>query len=90
MARLFTLNFHFKEKTYTALVSFRTIGYDMSFQVRYMDNEIHQIIPGGRLMFNLSGTVIGPDNLNTEPAKELLTCTSEAISGYLKANNSAF
>lgn len=83
MSRIFKLNFNFRKKTYTALVSLKTIGYDLSFLVRYLDKELSEIIPGGKLMFHLSGIVEGAD-MDSLLAKELLSCTSDAISGYLK------
>ncbi|HEY0066854.1 MAG TPA: hypothetical protein VGB46_05815 [Flavisolibacter sp.] len=84
MVRIFTLNFPFKERVCTALVSLRSIGYDLSCQVKYMDTDIHQIIPGGSLVFNLSGEVKTGANLDADPAQELLSCTTAAICGYLK------
>jgi hypothetical protein len=49
-----------------------------------MDTDIHQIIPGGSLVFNLSGEVKTGANLDADPAQELLSCTTAAICGYLK------
>jgi hypothetical protein len=84
MVRIFTLNFSFREQVCTALVSLRTIGYGLSCQVKYMDQHIHQIVPGGSLIFHLSGEVKSGAGLDDDPARELLSCTTEAICGYLK------
>lgn len=85
MVRIFTLNFSFRERVCTALVSLRTVGYDLSCQVKYMDQDIHQIVPGGSLVFHLSGELKSGADFNGDPAQELLSCTTEAICGYLKA-----
>ena len=83
MSRIFTLPFKFRKKTYTALVCLKTMGYDLLFIVRYLDKELTEIIPGGKFMFQLSGKVEGAD-LESNLAKELLSCTTDAIAGYLK------
>ncbi len=84
MVRIFTLNFPYRERVCTALVSLRSVGYDLACQVKYMDEDIHRIVPGGSLVFHLSGEVKSGANFDGEPARELLSCTTEAICGYLK------
>lgn len=49
-----------------------------------MDEDIHRIVPGGSLVFHLSGEVKSGADFDGEPARELLSCTTEAICGYLK------
>jgi hypothetical protein len=83
MARLFTLNFHFREKPYSALVTIRDNGYDMVCIVKYMDEELHQVIPSGKFVFQLSGEVNCGIGSNPD-LEELIACTSQAIAEHLK------
>jgi hypothetical protein len=83
MARLFTLNFHFRGKPYSALVTIRDNGYDMACIVKYMDEELHRLIPSGRFMFQLSGGM-NCGNGSDPALEELISCTSQAIDEHLK------
>jgi hypothetical protein len=82
MSRVFTVHFSFKEKTYTALVSFRSQVYELSYLVRYLDKEINTLIPGNKLLVSLSGGIEYP-HLANKLAQDLVYQTTEAINGYL-------
>jgi hypothetical protein len=82
MARVFTIDFPFKGKMESALVSFGSEAYDMSFVVRYLDEDINQIIPGGRIVVSLSQGVKSPKQL-TRIAEDLVYHTTAAISEHL-------
>jgi hypothetical protein len=82
MARVFTVNFTFKDELHSALISFESRDYDMSFLVRYLDHELQEIIPGRRIVVSLSEGIKSPKIL-TKTAEELLARTTEAISEHL-------
>lgn len=84
MARLFSIDIPFKNEHYPALVSVRDQGYDLSCQVRYVDKRLQYILPGDILIINLTEGLKQPINLPGDLAKELVRCTSEAISDYLQ------
>lgn len=83
MSRIFTVNFPFKEKTYTALVSFKSYGYELSYLVRYLDEDVNTLIPGNKLLVSLSGGIEYPDLLN-KLAEDFVYKTTEAINNYLQ------
>ena len=83
MARLFTLNFKFRGKLHSAVVTIRDNGYDMACTVRYMDEELLSVIPSGKFMFQLSGEINCGTGSNPD-MEELITCTSQAIAEHLK------
>jgi hypothetical protein len=82
MARVFSIMFPYKGKPCAALVSFGSEGYDMSFLVRYLDQDIRLVIPDGKLVVSLSEGIKSPKRLNPL-AEDLVHKTTEAISGYL-------
>lgn len=85
MSRIFTVHFPFKEKTYTALVSFRSQGYELSYLVRYLDGDIDQLIPGNKLLVSLSGGIEYPKPVN-KLAEDLVHKTTETINEYLQSH----
>jgi hypothetical protein len=82
MARVFTIDFQFKGRSRTALVSFQTEAYDMSFLVRYLDEEISNVIPERKVIVSLSEGVKSPKQL-TRLGEDLVFQTTEAISEHL-------
>ena len=77
------LQFQFKKKNYSALVSFKEQGYDLNCQVRYIDRELAELFPSGKVSFSLSN--LDNDYRHDNPViRELLQNNSEAISDYLK------
>jgi hypothetical protein len=83
MARTFTLNFPFREKTCKILVSIKETNNVLACWVRYLDSEIRQLIPNGNLKFQLSGSFYCSANVETDHAAELIFCTSNAIAEHL-------
>jgi hypothetical protein len=82
MARVFTINFEYKGKVRSALVSFGPEDTDMTFLVRYLDEDLNELIPGRKIIVSLSEGVKSPKNIN-RLAEDLLNHTTEAISNYL-------
>lgn len=90
MVRAFTLDFPFRDKTYTALVKIKDSGYDLVCMVKYISKELQQIIPDGKLMFQLTGEFFCSTNMESDHAQELIYCTSNAIADHLRADNQSF
>jgi hypothetical protein len=82
MVRAFSVNFPYKGRSQSALVSFREEGYELSFLVRYVDEEIKQLIPGGRIIVSLSEGIKSHKQLS-KPADDLVCNTCKAISRHL-------
>ncbi|HEU4472904.1 MAG TPA: hypothetical protein VFR58_17540 [Flavisolibacter sp.] len=83
MARIFTLNCPFQDKALTALVSIKHCGYNLLCIVRYMNEDVDHIIPGGKLMFDLTGEIVYSTNTRSDLAEELICRTTHAISEHL-------
>jgi hypothetical protein len=86
MAGRFTLDLYFRGKPYSALVTIRDDGYDMACIVKYVDEELHRLVPSGRLMFQLSGELNGAAASEAD-VEELIACTSQAIAEHLRMAN---
>jgi hypothetical protein len=82
MAGVFTINFSYKGKLHSALVSFQAENYDMSFLVCYLDEDLGQLIPGRRIVVSLAEGIKSPKQLN-KLAEDLVYQTTEAISDHL-------
>jgi len=83
MSRIFTINFSFKEKIYTALVSSRSKEYEPSYTVRYLDEDVDTLIPGNKLVVNLTEGIQHPEVAN-KLAQDFIRKTTEVINGYLQ------
>lgn len=83
MSRVFTVSFCFKEKKYTALVSFQSQELESSYLIRYLDQEVETLIPGNKLVVSHSGTIEYPKVMD-KVACDLVYKTTEAINGYLQ------
>jgi hypothetical protein len=86
MTRVFTLQFPFRNTICTALVSIKDSGYNLTCFVRYISKELLQIIPDGKLIFQLTGEFFCSTNIETDQAQELIFCTSNAIAEHLKTD----
>ena len=84
MARLFTINFNFNKSTYSALVSLREQGTDLSCIVRYIDTNLQAVLQGEVLVFNLGEGLKQPAHIENGQAEELVLTTTQAITDYLK------
>ena len=84
MDHIFKLQFQYHQKVYSAWVSLRQSGYDLSFYVHYNELDLHRLLPGGNLVFNLSQGLQQPAALPDPSAEELLYCTSEAIAAHIQ------
>ena len=87
MARVFTVNFTYKGKSRAALVSFAGETCGTSFLVRYLDEDIGQVVPEKKLVVSLSEGLKSPKALS-RLGQDLLNHTTEAISQYLHVHQS--
>jgi hypothetical protein len=85
MSRVFTIHFSFKEKTYSALVSFSSKEHELSYLVRYLDEEVETLIPGNKLLVSLLQGVEYPQ-LQNKLAHNLVYKTTEVINEYLRSH----
>lgn len=51
MARIFTTKFTFNHQVYDAIVTVVTQNGKLNFNVKVMDIQLHDIIPGGHLKY---------------------------------------
>ncbi|MFL5808655.1 MAG: hypothetical protein ACJ749_03990 [Flavisolibacter sp.] len=82
MARVFSITFIYKGQPCPALVSFEPGGCDMSYLVRYLDRDISQLVPGGKIVVSLSEGIKSTKALSGL-GQDLVYRTTEAISTYL-------
>ena len=81
MSRVFTINIHYRGKFHLAEVSFDPTEVNRSFLVRYLDEEINDLIHQKNIVINFTKeqTLINIDLIG----EELLAKTKEAINTYL-------
>ena len=84
MARLFTVDFTFKNQTYSALVTVKDQNRDLACMVHYLDASLQNILQTSSLVFNFSEGLQKPKKLPNKLSEELLQCTCQAISNHLK------
>lgn len=80
--RAFTINFPYKGKLRSAVVSFGPEEIDMTFFIRYLDEDINQIIPGRRITVSLTQGIKSPKQLD-KLGEDLLSQTTDAINTYM-------
>lgn len=86
MARVFTINFCFKGKGYSAIVSFKEQGQDLNFLVRYPDEDLRTIVPEGKVIVSLAEGIKSPSPVPVL-AEALIFQTTEAIASHLHLND---
>ena len=52
MGRIFTTDFHFGEKKYSALVSYTADRNDLDINVKVSDPSLHHLLPDGNFTYN--------------------------------------
>jgi hypothetical protein len=78
MARLFTVPFHYKEKTYTAVVSLTHCNGNHTVSIHLPDASLHPILGSDTFSFDAAkGLPI--DSPAFTPAQELLVCILTAV-----------
>jgi hypothetical protein len=82
MARIFTTKFAFNHQVYDAIVTMITNEGKLNFTVKVLDNDLHQLLPGGHV--NYEGRQ-GFKNLqmNNQMAEALVQCIANSIEHHL-------
>ena len=83
MARAFTIDFHYKEKTYPAFVSISNMEGMYLVQVNLLNETLNPVLPSQTVKY---AHVNGKKIYNTEEqpqAKELMECIADAVDTYL-------
>ena len=81
MSRVFTINVLYKGKFHLAVVSFDPAEINRTFLVRYMDDEINELIHSKHIVINFTKDQTLANN--SIVGEELLAKTKEAINTYL-------
>ena len=84
MAKIFSLNIIFKSKEYPTLVIQQEIEDEVWYKVRYMDEDLHNILSSDHLSFNQLGELKQTVYLKNESATSLIQTTQEAVFNYLQ------
>lgn len=83
MSRVFTIDFSFESSVSKAMVCLYEKGYNILVKVQVFNEELHQILPAGKLEFSLTECMRSPSALTHEKGQELVHCIAEKISHYL-------
>ena len=83
MGRVFTINFNFEERLANAVVCMYEKGYNIFFKVHVVNEELHRILPEGKLEFSFADGLKKPLELKHSKSKELVSCITDRISHYL-------
>jgi hypothetical protein len=51
MARIFTTKFTFNHQTYDAIVTMLNTDGKLNFNIKVLDNDLHEILPGGLINY---------------------------------------
>jgi hypothetical protein len=81
MARMFSLDFEYKDVTYTAVVTIIKADSECPISVYLPDTELHYILPDGKVTFN-SPQELQMDTNKTAPVQELLNCILTALKAH--------
>lgn len=83
MARLFSVDFDFREKVFSAMVLLNDAGNELSIEIKTYDPALKDLIPGGNLSY------IGEDGYQflegfKDQARELVASIADAIKHHLQ------
>ena len=83
MARVFSLDIDFQQELYTALITLREDAHDVFYIVRYMNDDLQEIMSSKQLVLSLHNGLIEPEKLPSEQAEDLMLSTISALSEHL-------
>jgi hypothetical protein len=66
-----------------ALVNLSNEGYDRTFRIHYLDQDLLGVLPEGKLVFSLSEGLKQPAHLSSETAFRLVGSTIDACPHFL-------
>ena len=80
MGRVYNLEFEYKGKTHSALVSRYKKEAEQSYLVQIFDKSLLRIFPAGRLIFSKTGGIKSPDTAMSKSKQDLVQCIMKKIS----------
>lgn len=83
MVRLFSVDFNFKDETYTALVNSYMKDNEMFFDIKIYDTALHSILPEGKLSYKGRNGYETLDSFNYPFSRELILAIARAIDSRL-------
>lgn len=83
MIRLFSVDFNFKDETYTALVNSYMKDNEISFDIKLYDAALYNILPEGKLSYKGRNGYETLDCFNYPFCRELILAIAGAIDSRL-------
>lgn len=86
MARIFTVEFSFERRNYTAFVKISNGSELFSVHIHLPDTTLHHLIPNGEIAYNSAGGLNAIRQAMPTPALELTSRIIDAIETHLNHN----
>lgn len=83
MVRLFSVDFNFKDESYTALVNSYMKDNEISFDIKLYDPALHSILPQGKLSYKGRKGYETLGDFNYPHSRELIKAIAGAIDSRL-------
>jgi len=90
MARLFSVDFNFKEESYTAMVNSYMKDHDIFFEIRLYDTALYSILPEGKLSYKGKKGYENLDGYEYPYSRELIHAIAGAIDTRLEKITSEY
>lgn len=84
MGRIFTVDFLFEGRQYTAIVKITTAADLFSVHIHVPDTSLHHLLPGGSVVYKSTEGLTSLPSETAAPSAELIACMVRAIEQYLK------
>ena len=83
MARIFTTSFEFNHQRYDAIVTVITNNQQLSFNVKLLDADLHQLFPDGEITYTGTDGFETLEAINNTLAQSLVRRVRAAINEHL-------
>jgi hypothetical protein len=84
MGRIFTVDFSFEGRVYTAFVKITTASDLFSVHIHVPDNTLHHLIPDGTVVYKSSEGLSTLQRETNGPSFELISRIVQAIDKYVQ------
>lgn len=84
MGRIFTVDFSFGGRVYTAFVKISAVSGDFSVHIHVPDTTLHHLIPEGNIIYHNGDGLTSLQQSTSPPAFELIDRIIGAVEMYLK------
>ncbi|RPD48096.1 MULTISPECIES: hypothetical protein [Chitinophagaceae] len=84
MGRIFTVDFSFEGRQYTAFVKITTASDLFSVHIQVPDTTLHHLIPNGTIMYKSTEGLSSLQRETNGPSYELISRIVQAIERYLE------